>query len=122
MKTLLIVATLLVFAIGAAAQAPLHKATLNWVATPDALSNPSITANIYRADGKCPATGLPTGPALIGSTLAGATTYMDTNVSVAKTYCWFVVAILNGVESVGSNTAGAEIPLAPYTGLTVGAQ
>jgi len=108
----LILFALLLFAIGAAAQN--HSATLSWVALPD-----TPTSNVYRAPGACPSTGSPTGQVKLNLTPVAATTYKDSTVAGANTYCYTVRATLNGVESVDSNTAQAVIPLAPSSGLTV---
>lgn len=101
------------------AQSAAHSANLKWTPSVDALQNPNIVANVYRADGPCPSSGNPTGSVLISSTLAGAAAYTDTSIVAGKSYCWTVTASTNGVESVPSNAAGGVVPLAPHTALTV---
>jgi hypothetical protein len=121
-KTVLLLLAL-VIATTAAAQQPVHKSTLNWIASPDAATNPTLFYNVYRALGPCPATGSPTTLANIGSTLAGALSYVDVGVNVAQSYCYIVRSAVkdgsgNLVESADSVSAQAVIPLARPSGLT----
>jgi hypothetical protein len=111
-KILVSLLFLLAFALPAFGQSA-HSVTATWVASPDAVANPSITYNIYRATSTCPIVA-PVVLAKIGSTAAGILTFPDTNVSVGNTYCYAVTAVLNGLESVDSQTAQAVIlPAAP---------
>lgn len=121
MKKLIAVAFLFV-AIAYAQTLPTHKITLNWIASPDAATIPTITYNIYRASGACPTVGSPAGAVEVGSTLAGVTTYVDTNVSPTQSYCYFVRAALNGVESLDSVSTVAVVPLARASGLSAQGQ
>lgn len=100
------------------AQSPQHKATLNFVFSPDTSSS-----NVYRAPGVCPATGAPSGQVKLTSVPITTNSYVDTTVAAAQTYCYSVRAVSPlGFESVDSNYAQVTIPLAPPTGLSVAAQ
>jgi len=90
-----------------------HTVALTWTDT----TNPAGTSyNVYRAAGAC--TGSPAF-AKIGSTPVSVKTYTDSAVASASTYCYQVTAVLNGVESVPSNSAPAVIPPDPPSGLSV---
>lgn len=93
------------------ATATAHSVALAWTASSDAAANPTLTYNVYRLVRVCPS-GTPTGFTQVGT--ASATTYSDTAVSVGNTYCYYVTAQLNALQSVPSNTASAVIlPAAP---------
>lgn len=102
------------FALSASAQAS-HSVVLSWGASPDAAANPSLVYNVYRANSSCPASGAPSGASKIGSNVASLS-YTDTAVSVGQSYCYYVTASLNSLESVPSNDGNAVIlPAAPQT-------
>jgi hypothetical protein len=96
---------------GAAFAQTSHSATLAWTASTDATA--SSTYNIYRGTGACTAT--PT-MSNIGNTALVA--YTDSTIT-AGTWCYYVKALLNGVEAIPSNTAGGTASPNPATGLTV---
>jgi hypothetical protein len=77
---------------------------LKWTASSSAISNPSLTYNVYRA---------PTcaGPfVLINSAPVVGTAYVDTSVAGGAAYCYQVTAVLAGMESSASNQAVAAAP------------
>ena len=84
-----------------------HQAQLSWTAPSDATG--SSTYNIYRATASCPASGI-SGPTWtkIGTGIT-TTTYTDSTVAVGTTYCYYGTQVLNGAESVPSNTAGGSV-------------
>jgi hypothetical protein len=109
MKRSLIVIFLLICSLGSYAQAA-HSVTLTWT---DAQNPAGTTYNVKRAIGLC--TGTPT-----FTTIASALTtktYNDATVTVGN-YCYVVTAVLNGAESVPSNSAQANVPPFPPTALT----
>jgi hypothetical protein len=116
----LVLLTILLSGLMSFAQAPvIHQTTLAWLPSPDAAANPTLTYNMYRVPGSCPADGsFPLASATqIASALTG-TTFIDTAVSVSKTFCYSVTASLNGLESVPSVTSQATTPLGRPTGLS----
>lgn len=88
---------------------------LSWTAS----TSPNALYNVYRQAGACPAgTGALTGNKLNATPLATtATTYSDTTVIEGQTYCYYLKATLNTLESGPSNTAEAAIAPLPPTGL-----
>jgi len=107
-----LVSIALVWCASLAAQSA-HTVALSWTDT----TNPAGTSyNVYRAAGAC--TGSPAF-AKIGSTPVSVKTYTDSAVASAATYCYQVTAVLNGVESVPSNSVAAVIPPDPPSGLSV---
>jgi hypothetical protein len=114
------------FAPSASAQTA-HSVTLAWTASSDAAANPSLTYNVYRLNGACPATA-PTAISGSGFTKLNTsglttTTYKDTTVAPGV-YCYFASAFLNTAESVPSNDAqGTILPAAPTSlGITAVAE
>jgi hypothetical protein len=92
------------------AQSATHSVTLNWADT----SNPATTTySVYRAMGLC--TGTPTF-SKIASALT-VKTYQDATVTPGN-YCYQVTAVLNGAESVPSNSVNPNVPAFAPTGLT----
>ncbi len=103
MKRIALVLTL-VFALDAVPAHAQNSVRVSWTPSSDAVGNPSLTYNVYRAD-SCPGkfTELNSAP------LSG-TSYLDTNVAIGATYCYQVTALLDGVESIPSNQATAAVP------------
>lgn len=91
-----------------------HSATISFTVSPD-----TPTSNVYRADGTCPLTPPPSGQTKLNLTPISGTSYTDSTVSAAKTYCYTVKAVLNGLESKDSNMVTATVPLAPASSVTV---
>jgi hypothetical protein len=90
-----------------------HSVALNWTASSDATSNPSLAYNVYRVSADCSTPVLPTFVKQ-NSTPVTTVTYNDGSVSVGQSYCYRVTSALNGLESAPSNTANAVIlPAAP---------
>ena len=85
-----------------AAHAQTQSAYLAWTASSDAATNPSLAYNVYRA-ASCSGTF-----AQINAAPIVTTNYLD-NHPPAGSYCYRVTAVLNGTESVPSNTAAATI-------------
>lgn len=105
MSKLILLILLICFSSCAFAQ---HSVSLSWGASPDAVTNPSLTYNVYRASGVCPTSGF----TKIASAV-NALNYSDASVE-AGAYCYYVTADLNGVESIPSNLVVAAIlPLPP---------
>lgn len=99
-----------------------HSVTLAWTASADAAANPTLTYNVYRLNGSCPAVA-PTAVSTSGftkmNTAALLTTgYTDATVSVG-TYCYFATAFLTATESIPSNDASGMILPKPPTSLGV---
>jgi hypothetical protein len=89
-----------------------HSVTLTWTASTDAIGNPTLFYDVYRAPVACTATPTPTF-SRVGSTAPLATTFTDTAVPLGV-FCYVVTSLVNGAESVSSNTAPAVIlPAAP---------
>jgi len=87
-------------------------AVLTWTASATAGS----TVNVYRCAGaSC------TSFAKITTGVAAGGPYTDTSVT-AGSYTYYVTAVVNGAESVPSNTATVTISPLPPTGLTAVAQ
>lgn len=95
----------------ARAQTGTRRVTLAWEDT----ANPAGTVyNAYRLPAAC---GTPEGGATtwvkLNATPVNVKTYQDNAVGIG-TYCYRVTAVLNGLESEPSNTAGATVgPFAP---------
>lgn len=99
-------ALLLMLVLPARAQAA-HSAVLSWGASSDAAANPSLSYNVYKLSAACPATGT-TGFSKVNTTQISALTFTDSSLSIGPV-CFYVTAILNGAESVPSNTAGGTV-------------
>ncbi len=83
-----------------------HSVTLNWS---DIINPSGTTWNVYRAPGACTAS-----PVFVKLNAAAVTvkTYVDSTV-VSGSYCFQVTAVLNGIESLPSNSIGAVYPSPP---------
>lgn len=105
----------------AAATSGPHQTNLNWVlSTDDNATNcttiTSCSQNVYRAAGACTSTttfGTP-----LFSASSSAVNYSDTAVVVGLSYCYAVTFVVNGTESVKSNTVSVTIAPYPPTGVT----
>lgn len=99
----------LILALPLSAQTPL-SVSLAWM---DLLNPAGTTYNVYRAPTACTGT-----PAYVKLTAAPITplAYSDTS-ATSGTYCYYVTAVVSGVESAPSVTAQASLPFAP-TGTT----
>src|SRR5271170_2711188 len=83
-----------------------HSATLTWTASTDT----GGTVNVYRALTAC--TGTPSFVKL-QSGVAAAGPYVDSTLG-AGLFCYYVTAVVGGVESLPSNQVGLTIvPAAP---------
>jgi hypothetical protein len=99
-----------------------HSVALTWTASTDAAANPTLTYNVYRLNGACPATA-PTSVSGSGFTKLNTaaittTTFSDSGIAPG-TYCYFSTAFLNATESIPSNTAQALVAPAAPTSLGV---
>lgn len=104
------------------AQPAPHSAVLTWTASADAASNPTLTYNVYRVNGSCPAVA-PTsvsgsGFAVLNTSPVTTTTFTDATIQPGV-YCYFVTAALAGAESIPSNTTQALLLPAQPTSLGV---
>jgi len=88
-----------------------HKVTLTWA---DLLNPAGTTYSVYRATGLCSGTPV---FSKIASAIA-VKTYEDSTVT-AGNYCYTVTATSGGMESAPSNTALANVPSFPPSGLAV---
>lgn len=117
MKRLLAVGILvLIFAVSANAQNT-HTVSLAWTASSDAAANSSLTYNVYRLNGACPATAPAaisgSGFTKLNTTPITTTAYVDSGLAPG-TYCYFASAFLNLTESNPSNDASGIVqPKAP---------
>lgn len=97
-----------------------HSTTLTWTASVDIPG--AIPAgsgyNVYRASGTCPASGAPTGAIKLNSTVVAALTYIDSTITPGQ-WCYYATTLLNGVESVPSNSVQGATPVAPPTNVTI---
>lgn len=91
-----------------------HSVVLTW--TP-AVQSGTITFNVYRIQGACPATFTLTGLTPLVSGLSTNTT-TDTTVSVGQ-YCYAVTAVSGTLESGPSPDAAAAVTPFPPTILNV---
>jgi len=107
----LILALMLSVALLSAQGQTVHSATLSWTASPDAAANPTGNYNIYRATGNCADTTIVF--TKVGTATSTATTFTDSTVAAATTYCYEVTFVANGLESIDSNLAQAVIPQNP---------
>lgn len=108
MKNLITSLALLLASTVAIAQ---HSVTLTWTASVDT----GGTVNVYRATSACAGGGTPSFVKLQSGVVA-AGPYVDSTVG-AGLFCYYVTALVNGVESLPSNTAGVTIVPAPPTAL-----
>lgn len=119
MKRLLLVAiAILTLAVTASAQTS-HGVDLTWTASTDAAANPSLTYNEYRLIGACPTTGTPVFTK-VNSAPITTTEFFDANPApINSTLCYYVTAVLNGLESAPSSTVQLVFlpPPFPPTGL-----
>ena len=80
-----------------------HSASLTIV---DTVNGTGTTYNFYRAAGTCPVNGLGTLTWVkLTTTPISGLTYTDNSITVGA-WCFYATAIVNGVESAPSNTAG----------------
>ena len=109
----LLASILLLFVpIPAPAQAATHQAVLTWTASTDAAANPTLTYNIYRFSGACPATAPTTvgtgGFTKINASAITALTFTDTGIGVGSV-CYYGTSLFNGAESVPGVPAGGTV-------------
>lgn len=106
--------------IASAAQAAsnTHSVVLAWNTSPDAAANPAITYNAYRVTGACSSTATFT---KINAAPISALTFTDASVAPGA-YCYYVTAVLNGIESAPSNQAAAAILVLPPGSLVLSAK
>jgi hypothetical protein len=100
---------ILFLAFAAAALAQTHSATLTWT---NAAGNPTgTTVSIFRLTGSCPATE-PTSTTGFTSIVTGltGTTYVDTTVVAATTYCYVAVSVSGSSSSAPSLDAQGVVP------------
>lgn len=100
---------LLIVGIGLAQAA--HSVTLTWT-DPVGGYPPGTTYNVYRAVGTC--NGVPNyvkPPIGLGLTTK---TYVDTTVSIGS-YCYVITAVVGGLESAASLSAGATVQTGTVT-------
>lgn len=101
-----------------------HSVSLAWTASADAAANPSLSYNVYRLNGACPATApvavSGSGFTKLNTTAIATTAYSDSSIAPG-TYCYFSTAVLSATESIPSNTAQAVVlPATPTSlGITV---
>lgn len=89
-----------------------HSASLTWGASSDAAANPTLSYNVYRLSGACPASGT-AGFTKLNTAPVTTLTFTDSTIALGNA-CYYVTATLNGAESVPSNTASAVVlPGAP---------
>jgi hypothetical protein len=101
-----------------------HSVALTWTASTDAAANPTLTYNVYRLNGACPATA-PTSVSGSGFTKLNAaaittTTFSDSGIAPG-TYCYFATAFLNTTESIPSNDAAGIVQPKPPTSFGISA-
>jgi hypothetical protein len=99
-----------------------HSVMLTFTASVDAAANPTLTYNMYRLNGSCPAVA-PTsisgsGFTRLNATAITTTTFKDVGVAPG-TYCYFASAFLNSTESVPSNDASGIVQPAAPTSLGI---
>lgn len=102
MKSKILLGMLVLF-FAAGVQAQAHSTTLTII---DPTASAARSYNIYRAAGACPVTGL--GPLTFSKltlTPISVLTYTDTTITVG-TWCYYVTAVENSVESNPSVAAG----------------
>lgn len=93
-----------------------HQVVLTWGASPDAGANSSLTYGIYRNAGVCP-TGTPSGFTQVATGVT-ALTYTDSSITPGS-FCYYVIAQLNGSQSAPSNLVVAAILPLPAGSLVV---
>jgi hypothetical protein len=83
-----------------------QPANLGWTAS----TTPGTSVDLYRATGTCPGTAY----ALLQANLPAGGPATDATVTVGNTYCWYVTAVLGGIQSPPSNTLQLSVaPTAP---------
>jgi hypothetical protein len=97
-----------------------HQVSLAWVLSTDdttaGCASPNVCSqNIYRAPSVCTAT--PLNLTKYASTTATATTFTDTTPLFGNS-CYAATFVINGVESLDSNTAGVSLQPASQTGFS----
>lgn len=121
MKKILAVFAILALAATLAHAQTSHKVTLSWTASADSTTASPGTVSVLRANGSCPATGVPATVTTLTTTALAGGPYTDSGVTAGQ-YCYYVTATIGGATSVPSNTSGAPVPTFPPTGLTVTVQ
>ncbi|HXM32305.1 MAG TPA: hypothetical protein VN921_01535 [Chthoniobacterales bacterium] len=117
----LIALALALAAIVVHAQSNIHTGTATWTPSVDdstaACTAPSVCSqSIYRAPTSCAA--VPLNLVKYASVASNATTYVDVAPLFGNS-CYAVSFVINGVESLDSNTSGGSLSPAPPTNLTV---
>lgn len=98
---------------------PTYSVILSWTSSTDSTSTNPGTVNVYRFTGSCPATPTTTGFTQIATNQAAAGSFTDSVVNLGTTYCYFVTAVIGGLESNPSITFQGSIPAQPQPpGLT----
>lgn len=120
MKKLAYLFLLIAFVITPLRAQAAHSAVIKWSASPDAAANPTLGYNVYRFQGTCPTGTTPTFVKVNAAPIT-ALTYTDSGLALGNV-CYYVTAVLNGVESVPSASAGGTIPPAGVTTITVTVQ
>ena len=91
-----------------------HTVTLTWTASADSTAPAPGTVNVYRAPGVCFSSSLVYVQIAQGISATGP--YSDTAVPAFGTYCYYVTAVIGGVESGPSNHVIVTIqPSSPTT-------
>lgn len=89
-----------------------HNAVITWNASVDAAANPTLTYNIYKLAGACPATAPTTvgtgGFAKVNSSPIAGLTFTDSPLPIGAV-CYYGTAVLNGAESVPGSTGGGIV-------------
>jgi hypothetical protein len=83
-----------------------HCVNFSWTASTSAATNPTLTYNLYRLSGGCPAAPPATEPGSFASVLTGITGTTATDSSstlIPGTYCYQLSASVGKSESVPSN-------------------
>ena len=92
---------ILLLSLVASAQTATHSVALTWQ---DGQNPTGTTYNVYRGTGTCASN--PTFSSII--TVLPAMTYTDSAVTLGS-YCYYVTATVNGVESLPSPTSDAAV-------------
>jgi len=105
------------FIVGSLSAQTQAKVALSWSASPSSTTATPGTTNVYRASGNCPTVAPTTtaGFSLIATSIAPTGPYTDTVqlTANAQTMCYFVTAVIGGLESVPSTTFQASIEALP---------
>lgn len=100
-----------------------HSTVLSWTASTDIPG--AIPAgsgyNVYRSTGACPATGSPTSAVKLNTAVVAALTFTDSTVTAGQ-WCYYATTLLNGVESVPSNSVQGAIGVLPPSNVHITSQ